>query len=229
MIEKRLKNATLFCADCREIVNTNEIKADLILTDPPYGINLKPKRRGRKIENDKKPPLWAVDIFDRCTDKACVCFAGYQTLFEWTQKMKEKFNIGVPIVWVKDEGSGIFGNKVVNLRSQAEFGIYGYKSGFKIQEGKRRSNIFCAVTVRKKYHPTVKPTKMLREIIDVFCPPDGTVFDPFMGSGSTGVAALEMGRNFIGIEIVQDYFNTALNRINEIEDQISIDEWIEEW
>lgn len=63
------------------------------------------------------------------------------------------------------------------------------------------------------HHPTVKPTKLMEYLITLITPPNGTVLDPFMGSGSTGVAAKNLGREFIGIEMNAEYFELAKRRI----------------
>lgn len=64
-------------------------------------------------------------------------------------------------------------------------------------------------------HPTVKPIKLMSYLIKLVTPPNGTVLDPFMGSGSTGVAAKELGFNFIGCEMNKEYFEIAQKRIND--------------
>ena len=63
-------------------------------------------------------------------------------------------------------------------------------------------------------HPTVKPTKLMQYLIRMVTPPGGTCLDPFMGSGSTGVAALQNGFDFVGIEKEQEYFNIAQKRVS---------------
>jgi hypothetical protein len=63
-------------------------------------------------------------------------------------------------------------------------------------------------------HRDQKPQHVLRHIIENICPPGGTVLDPFMGSGSTGVAALQTGRKFVGIEREPNYFTIARKRID---------------
>lgn len=70
------------------------------------------------------------------------------------------------------------------------------------------------VTVIKNHHPTVKPQKLMQYLIKLITPPGGTVLDPFMGSGSTGVAAKALGFNFLGIEKEADYFEIAKARID---------------
>lgn len=69
---------------------------------------------------------------------------------------------------------------------------------------------------RANFHPTVKPIKLMEYLIKLVTPPNGTVLDPFMGSGSTGVAAKNLGFNFIGIEMNEEYFEIAKKRL-EIE------------
>jgi len=66
----------------------------------------------------------------------------------------------------------------------------------------------------KNHHPTVKPIKLMEYLCRLITPPSGTVLDPFMGSGSTGVAAKSLGFNFVGIELDKEYFDIANARIN---------------
>ena len=65
----------------------------------------------------------------------------------------------------------------------------------------------------KRKHPAVFPDKIPFDFIQVFCPPGGIVLDPFMGSGSTAVTALKLGRQFIGFEVSSDYIDIANTRI----------------
>ena len=65
----------------------------------------------------------------------------------------------------------------------------------------------------KRIHPAEKPVKFLQRFVRVSCPKDGVILDPFMGSGSTGVAAMELERDFIGIEKDDQYFQLAKDRI----------------
>jgi adenine-specific DNA-methyltransferase len=67
-----------------------------------------------------------------------------------------------------------------------------------------------------KFHPTQKPVLPLKQLIEAFCPPDGIVLDPFCGSGSTLIAAKQLGRRYLGIEIEEAHCATAARRL-EIE------------
>jgi site-specific DNA-methyltransferase (adenine-specific) len=69
-------------------------------------------------------------------------------------------------------------------------------------------------TVHQNHHPTVKPVALMTWLIKLIAPPGATVLDPFMGSGTTGVAAVQEGREFIGIEREPEYLEIAKARIN---------------
>jgi DNA modification methylase len=69
------------------------------------------------------------------------------------------------------------------------------------------------VQMRKNNHPTVKPTELMRYLCRLVTPKGGVVLDPFMGSGSTGKAAIMSGYKFIGIEMSEEYFELACARV----------------
>lgn len=74
------------------------------------------------------------------------------------------------------------------------------------------------VISKKRNHQTEKPVELMEALIAI-CPDGGTVLDPFMGSGSTGVACVNTGRDFIGIELSEEYYDTAVRRVREAEEQ----------
>jgi site-specific DNA-methyltransferase (adenine-specific) len=86
--------------------------------------------------------------------------------------------------------------------------------GRKISVEKRLEENGENAPTMKNNHPTVKPTDLMRYLINLVTPPNGTTLDPFMGSGSTGKAAVRCGVNFIGIEREQEYMDIASARIN---------------
>lgn len=92
-------------------------------------------------------------------------------------------------------------------RDEGVAGVAGGMSG-------RRDGSMGSVTMRKNVHPTVKPTDLMRYLCRLVTPPGGVVMDPFMGSGSTGKAAVLEGFGFIGIERDPEYFAIAEARIN---------------
>lgn len=82
--------------------------------------------------------------------------------------------------------------------------------------GKRPTGVIRAPRTNNDFHPTEKPVQLMRAIIEWT---RGTVVDPFMGSGSTGLAALQLGRPFIGIELDPAHFATACHRIEQAQRQ----------
>jgi site-specific DNA-methyltransferase (adenine-specific) len=138
-----------------------------------------------------------------------------------------------------EKGTGGIWNKGTNLPIGPEYGDKGGASRFfycpkaakkdrnegldhleeKViegrDEGQDERNV--AFKIRNKpranVHPTVKPTDLMRYLINLITPPNGTILDPFMGSGSTGKAAVRCGVNFIGIEKEQEYMDIASARI----------------
>jgi site-specific DNA-methyltransferase (adenine-specific) len=68
----------------------------------------------------------------------------------------------------------------------------------------------------RNHHPTVKPITLMRYLVRLITPPAGATLDPFMGSGTTGIAALQEGARFIGIELLKDYFDIAEARLCKV-------------
>jgi len=85
----------------------------------------------------------------------------------------------------------------------------------KVSKSERNQGCEC-LEDNRNIHPTVKPQKLLKYLITLITPENGIVLDPFMGSGSTGMAAYSLKREFIGIELNEEYYNIANKRINSI-------------
>lgn len=93
---------------------------------------------------------------------------------------------------------------------------YGLKKWYWKNELQMQKNYFIHSTGSSKYHPTEKNHKLLEELILDNTNENDTIIDCCMGSGSTGIVALQNNRNFIGIELDEKYFNIAKERINNI-------------
>ena len=94
-----------------------------------------------------------------------------------------------------------------------------YTSTFNLwQGGKSKSNVLEYAKDNDGYHPTQKPVKLLEDLIQTYSNEGNTVLDFTMGSGSTGVACVNTNRNFIGIELIEEYFNIAKERIESVYD-----------
>jgi len=93
--------------------------------------------------------------------------------------------------------------------------VYGYagKDAIQIYENYPRTVLLFGVDVKAEFHPTQKPVALMEYLIRTYTNPGDTVLDFTMGSGTTGVAAMRTGRNFIGIELDPEYFAIAQERI----------------
>lgn len=121
------------------------------------------------------------------------------------------------IVWDK----GISRNIPGRFRNDCEYIVWGTNGRKEVDWKKAKGKAAMpgiyhikSVDTKAKHHQTEKPVELLRALLQI-CPEGGTVIDCFMGSGSTGVACIEEGRSFIGIELSDEYFDTAARRIRE--------------
>lgn len=90
----------------------------------------------------------------------------------------------------------------------------------RIKEDYYKTNVWEISPVRNKFHPAVYPYELAYHLIKYYSFESDIVLDPFMGSGTTGVACLQNGRNFIGIELVEDYYNIAKERCSEFQSKL---------
>ena len=112
------------------------------------------------------------------------------------------------------------------FRHQFEMILWASNKGaYAVSDGKAHSDIlrYKATLSRNRDHPVQKPSSLMKEIIQICTRDDAVIVDCFMGSGTTGVACHQTGRNFIGIEIDENYFNIAEKRINKARQQIRME------
>lgn len=213
---------TLLNGDClNEMKNIPDESIDMVLTDPPYGMSLKPQRSTgkfykKKIKNDDNLD-WTEDFFKEMKrilkkDSACLLFCNHHCVSEFIYHAKQNgFEIKNLIVW--DKGHFGMGG---NWRPVHELILIITNGRFVCKSKNLRSIIeFKKLHHSKMVHPTEKPIDLLEHLL---VEPDYdpiVILDPFMGSGSTGVACLNNNRKFIGIELDENYFNIAKTRIEE--------------
>ena len=195
-------NATLYLADCRDVLPTLP-KVDAVLTDPPYGIGA--DKHAGNVENGwkqwseaswdhERPPKAVFDAILAASGEQIIWGGNYFTDFlpptmRW-------------LVWDKGQRGFSLADCEFAWASQWKAArIFDYPRG-------------TATAATVKEHPTQKPVALMRWCVE-FLPKAETILDPFMGSGTTGVAAPQMGRKFIGIEREPKYFEAACRRIRE--------------
>jgi site-specific DNA-methyltransferase (adenine-specific) len=197
----------LLLGDCLEILPTLG-RVDAVVTDPPYGMDwdgkvtvgkgghgatgAKAKHYGTKIINDDRP-------FDPAPFSAIP-----NRLFWGFNHFPERLSKGRALVWIKrsDEAFGSFLSDAELAWCSSGHGVYCFRDQSLMAETKERA------------HPTQKPVPLMKWCVQQF-PKAETILDPFMGSGTTGVSCVKLGRKFIGIEIDEGYFDIACRRIQD--------------
>lgn len=190
---------------------------DMILTDPPYGMEFQSNHRNEKyskIKNDKDLSWldgWVDELFRVASDNtAHYVFCSFHNIDKFKQALEQKFKIKNMLVWEKNNTS--MGDLKADFAPKYEMIIFIQK-GRRIINGKRDPNILKFNRTGNKLHPTQKPVDLLQYLLEKFSDAGATILDPFMGSGSTGVAAKNLNRDFIGIEMDEGYFKIAQERI----------------
>jgi DNA modification methylase len=200
----------LILGDCLEIMKSIPDKSiDLVLTDPPFNV-------GKDFANDK---LNSQEWYKFCDDFASSCFRLNPANILIEVSKKDKFMRNAFDHYFRYRFAICL--NYTNSMRQGTIGFHNWGMVLWYGDGKchkrYKDRIDSAVHSTKKEftHPSPKEITHYKKLVEMFSPKDGTVLDPFMGSGTTGVACKELGRNFIGIEIEPKYFEIAQRRINQ--------------
>ena len=193
-------SAILYHGDCLEILPTLP-KVDAVVTDPPYGIGVGRMQRGKWVSSSLGRSEW-----DDCSADLS----------------------GLP-----DVPSIVWGGNYFPLRPSRAFLVWDKGSGFKGRDFAECEMAWCSFDANARIlnhdplangdykgreHPTQKPVRVMEWCLS-FVKDAQTILDPFMGSGTTGVACANLGRKFIGIEIERKYFDIACERIEAAQAQ----------
>lgn len=217
-----MREIELWHGDCLELMkNIPDNSVDMVLTDPPYGMNYQsawrtdPKKRFKKITGDTKPFVWFLhDAYRVLKDDSClICFTDWknQEAFKFAIELAG-FKVKSQVVWDRmHHGMGDLKGSFAPMHDIAWFAT---KGNFKLK-GKRPKDILRHKRLggHEINHPTMKPIGLCEEMLESLTGRDDVVLDCFMGSGSTGVACRNLGRKFIGIEKELNYFEIAKERI----------------
>lgn len=207
--------ATLYLGDCREVLPTLA-PCDLILTDPPYGLGEaagKNKSRGKMAVakdygnddwDNEPPPAWVIELM-RDKAKWQVFFGGNYYALPPARCW---------LVWDKDNGENDFADCELAWTNlpKAVRRLRWRWAGMLQQDMANKE---------ERQHQTQKPVPVMRWAL-LQVPDAQTVCDPFMGSGTTGVACVTEGRTFVGIEREPKYFDIACKRIEDAQRQTSM-------
>jgi site-specific DNA-methyltransferase (adenine-specific)/modification methylase len=214
-----------------------DASVDLILTDPPYNLseystgNMEFSWR-KTINNDLaewdkvtfNPAEWADEFIRILKPTGNVFgFTSYNLLGKWHEVFDPRFDTFQFMVWHKTNPTPKF--RKAGFLNSCELIVCMWDKGhtWNFSNQREMHNFFespiCMGNERIKdpVHPTQKPLKVLQHIIRIASNPGDLVFDPFMGVGSTGAAALRMGRRFLGVEIDKQYFRTSQKRLKTVQ------------
>lgn len=224
----------LFLGNAKNLDQIKDSSVDMVLTDPPYGINYVTGHRERGpnsksvvatlerfnpiVDDDSFPTvllthaIWEMQRILK-PNTALYMF----TRWDCYHKLLPLFNgtgleVRNVLTWAKNNWSA--GNLTGNYAYQTEIILYATK-GKHILRGHRDSNLLCFKRIdgAKLLHPAQKPEGLLSFLITKSCPPDGIVLDPFVGCGTTCVAAANVGRKSIGVDIDDKWLKLAQRRL----------------
>ena len=202
----------LYNGDCLETMKTIPDKSiDLIVTDPPYGKKADSGTNGFGYSQNR--------IYKGGWDKERPVKEYFDEMFRIARNVII-FGGNYFCDMLPPTNHWIFWDKKGDIKFQNPFadGELIYTTFNKpVRKIVFKQQGFITDSKDKRYHPTQKPTELLSELLDLYTNKGDLICDPFMGSGSTGVACKNLSRNFIGIELDENYFNIAKERIEETE------------
>jgi len=227
----------LICGDSKDIIKKiPDNSIDFILTDPPYNIGQHSTGNiplpGRAAMNndvaewdhiDFNPEEWADEFIRILKPKGNLfIFTSYNQIGRWFNCLDKRFDTSNFMIWHKtNPAPKIFKAGFLNS-CEMIFTCWnkGHTWNF-ISQKEMHNFIESPICMRPERlnnpkHPAQKPVSILKKMISIASNQGDIIFDPFMGVGSVGVAALELDRKYIGIEIDKDYYKEARNRIEEL-------------
>lgn len=201
--------AKLALGDCREVLPTLG-KVDAVVTDPPYGIGIdgqkgSDRKNGTQLRKTHEHLGWDSAIPDRTLFDLILAAAPHAIIWGGNYFVEHLPPQKAWLVWDKEQ-TGL-------SMSDGELAWTNLKQVLRIKK-MHRTHLWQ----EQPEHPTQKPVRLMSWCLG-FLPDASSILDPFMGSGTTGVAAMQLGRDFIGIEREPKYFDIACRRIEDAQRQ----------
>lgn len=229
-----MENITLLKGDCLELMkNIPDSSVDLVFTDPPYKL-ASGGRRGTILPTKNTPFSESGECFQNKTPNFAEWIpelyrvlkpSSYAFIMTNDRNLKEIWNLCEKNNFVFCEILVIRKNTAVPscyFYKSCEFALMFRKGEYKKLERFGTKTVFDVNMPRgiDKLHPTEKPTGFIEKILIDTTKAGDLIIDPFMGSGSTGVACVNTNRQFIGVELDEAYFEIAKNRIKEAQNKV---------
>lgn len=217
------ENVVLYLGDCLEIMPMLEPRSiDAVVTDPPYGMTWNTDSTrfsgGTKSQRSKQQARgevpgradWGSVQGDAMPFDPSPWLQFPRVILWGCNHYAQRLPVGTTLVWLKksDELFGTFLSDAELAWMKGGYGVYAFRKQFPPPSRMKENSGDVA-------HPTQKPIALMRWCIEMAkVPLGGLVLDPFMGSGTTGVACAQLNRRFIGIEIDENYCSIAARRID---------------
>jgi site-specific DNA-methyltransferase (adenine-specific) len=215
--EHLAQGVTLHLGDSRTLLPRLG-KVHVVITDPPYGkvthIGARSAKSLSKSVIDFEP-ITSGDLVGLCDSLCTIAERWVVMTCEWQHAAALEASQAPLVrlgVWIKPNAAPQFTGDRPGMGWESVAILH--RSGRKRWNGGGHHAVWVC-PVERGQHPTQKPERLVTEWVRVFSNPGETVLDPFMGSGTTGVAAVKQGRKFIGVEIDPKYFDLACRRITE--------------
>jgi site-specific DNA-methyltransferase (adenine-specific) len=225
----QIESVTLYHADCLDVLPL--LSVDHIISDPPYEDELHAVMEAMR-RNDGGPEGGALDFeginkIRKSAARVCVSscskwlllFCMAEGVRAWRDDIQDaggKWD--TPLVWLKADSvprmNGTGPTRGFDCIATAWCGKERRKWN---GGGKRGVFNYNSHLEEKKIHPTEKPLPLMLELVKLYTNPGDVVCDPFMGSGTTGVACVSLERKFIGIEKKKEYFDRACTRLTNLQ------------
>lgn len=214
----------MYLADCMDVLPTLK-NVDAVITDPPYELSEASPGKSHivrslgkfKSENYKAIIKgFDIELFFSLLVKIChpfnvFCFCSNKQISKIMVLNENAGRATTLIVWHKTNSTP-FANGT--WRGDIEYCVHARGKGAYFQgNAKEKTKVTAHASIIDPAHPTVKPILIIKKYMQICSAVGHTILDPFMGSGTTGIAAVQLGRKFIGIEREPKYFDIACERI----------------
>lgn len=221
----------LILGDCIDALREIE-QVDHVLSDPPYeqlmqDLHASTKLRRTDGGSERKALTFAgideirdefLSQVKRMNQGWLLAFCNVEGVWFWRKAIiAANLKFKTTCIWVKPDATPKLNGQGPALAYECITTTWCGKGHARWNAGGKRGTYVHLTNNRDRdgRHPTEKPVKLMRELVADFTSPQQTILDPFMGSGTTGVACVKLGRKFIGIEIDEGYFDIACERVRK--------------
>lgn len=229
-VETIAEGVTLYLGDCRDVLPTIG-RVSHVLTDPPYEaiMHAAKSSASRRIRTDGRDEIKALDfdaidpirsevtnLIAGCCDGWALIFCAPEGIGRWADEINSSHaKYKRACVWIKPDSTPQLNGQGPAMGAE-NFVAAWCGSGYATWNAGGKRGVYTHLTnppSRHGGHPTEKPVSLMSELLVDFTKPGDLICDPFMGSGSTGVAAVRLGRRFVGVEVQPKYFDIACERL----------------